>query len=222
MIIFNSLEFTRTQYVKLNIPIVGVKIYDSHGNEMDHETHEALSYGEIGYSLFFKAESIPPLGYQSYSIKPITNATSSYLKTQKTQILSLKNEYLEISYDGDSGNLNSLTNLINSVSIDLNQTMFYYTPSDDILQTSGAYIFRPQANQSPTNLTIDRYHVIDGPLVKELKIVYNESSITQIIRLYVGLDDIMGNYVDVEIHLGPLNVSYPKEQGKEVCKLFLF
>ena len=132
----------------------------------------------------------------------------------------MKNEYLQLGFDSSTGRLQYLESLDESIVIDMIQSMLYYVPSDSIEQTSGAYIFRPQANEPPRNLTITSYSFVDGNNVKELKLVFNESSITQITRLYVGLDDIMGNYLDIEMHLGPLNISYPVEDGKEYITRF--
>lgn len=96
------------------------------------------------------------------------------------------------------------------------QSMLYYLPSTNKTQASDAYIFRPQANVSPRNLSIVSYHFVDGMYVKELQLQYNESSVTQVVRLYTGLDSIMGNYLDIEMHVGPIEVLKKSREGKEV------
>ena len=101
------------------------------------------------------------------------------------------------------------------------QSFLYYTPTHNNI-TSDAYVFRPQAHLSPANLSIDSFSFIDGPLVKELKLTFNESSLTQIVRLYSGLDNVMGNYLDVEIHIGPIELETDPLKGKEVSFYFLY
>ena len=230
VIIYNSLEFTRTQYQKINVPIKNIAVFDSQNNTIKAEVHEALSFGEYHYSLFFKA-TVPPLGYSSYRIEPINNQNDPKLikfipkqskiipkkQNKKRNLLTsrtMSNEYLSLSFDSNTGRLQSLTNLMENKEIEMIQSMIYYLPSNQS-QTSGAYIFRPQANLPPVNLSISSFHFIDGDLVKELQLIFNESSITQVIRLYTGLDNIMGNYLDIEMHVGPIQVF---SEGKEVKK----
>mmetsp|Transcript_3370 Transcript_3370/g.4180 ORF Transcript_3370/g.4180 Transcript_3370/m.4180 type:complete len:766 (-) Transcript_3370:54-2351(-) len=223
ILVYNSLEFTRTQYHKVNVPVDSLQVFDSQGNTVPSEIHEALSFGEVGYSLFFKAESIPPLGYSAFVIRP--SSSLPFVASKKSfhdsrMASTMSNEYLSLSFDSSSGRLQTLRNIQEGVTIQMQQSMLYYVPSNSTSQTSGAYIFRPQANEPPRNLSISSFKFVDGPLVKELQLVFNESSITQVVRLYVGLDDVMGNYLDIEMHLGPLDVEYPTRDGKEYVSRF--
>ena len=47
-----------------------MEVLDSTGAKVtNYEVHDALSYGETGYSLFFMAENVPPLGYAGYTVQ---------------------------------------------------------------------------------------------------------------------------------------------------------
>jgi len=126
----------------------------------------------------------------------------------------LENEYLSLGYDTLTGQIQSLESIQENFQMSIQQNVSYYIPTN-ASQTSGAYIFRPADYIQATNTSILSYFVVQGPLVQELQTVYNESDITQVIRLYTGLDSVMGNYVDVEMHLGPLDINHPYRTGKE-------
>jgi PKD repeat protein len=231
VVVYNSLEFTRTQYQKLNVPSPNVNVTTASGGAVSFQVSEALSYGEAGYSLFIKAESIPPLGFKTFIVTPTQNPAPEFVqsvrhevdpkylqKYRKLALSYLENEYLSLGYNFRTGQIQSLESKTENYQISLQQNVSYYIPTN-ASQTSGAYIFRPADYIHATNTTIISFTVVSGPLVLELQTVYNESDITQVIRLYTGLDSVMGNYVDVEMHLGPLDVNKPYRTGKEVRTL---
>jgi hypothetical protein len=229
VLVYNSLEFTRTQYQKLNVPSANINVTTPNGEAVIFQVSDALSYDLQGYELFIKAESIPPLGFKTFIITPTQQTPLEYVpsktiqvsphqhkKHRKLALAYLENEYLSVGYDPKTGQLQSLESLVENYQISLVQNVSYYYPTDAKEQTSGAYIFRPADYQRAINTSIVEFTLIDGPLVKELKTVYNESYITQVVRMYTGLDSVMGNYVDVEMHLGPLDIDTPTRWGKEV------
>lgn len=67
----------RTQYQKLNVPIKDLQVFDSFNQSVPAEIHQALSFGETHYSLFFKA-TVPPLGYATFRIQPVNDSSTSY------------------------------------------------------------------------------------------------------------------------------------------------
>jgi hypothetical protein len=60
------------------------------------------------------------------------------------------------------------------------------------------------------------YDVVQGPIVQELRQVFNESSATVVFRVFSGLSFQMGSNFDVEVHTGTIDVDEASLVGKEV------
>ena len=84
-----------------------------------------------------------------------------------------------------------------------------------------SYIFRSSYKLPTSEIHIISVEVSRGPLVEQLRLTYNESSITQVFRVYKGLDELLSNYLEIETHIGPIDISDTKT-GKEVNSLILY
>ena len=101
---------------------------------------------------------IPALGLATYFITKTSDrsvaAQPSVLKSHALgSFLSLKNEYLNIDFDPDTGLLKGITNLEESVSASVSQNFVFYKSmpgnnSEGEFQASGAYVFRPEEGGS--------------------------------------------------------------------------
>ncbi|KJE92298.1 lysosomal alpha-mannosidase [Capsaspora owczarzaki ATCC 30864] len=130
--------------------------------------------------------------------------------------VTMENQNVIVTFDGNTGRLKSLTNKISQISSAVTQDFFYYNSSwgtSDDEQASGAYIFRPNrtavfpVNAAPIGVTVVR-----GSVFQEVRQVFS-NWVTQIVRLYDGDND-----VEFEYTIGPIPYDIP--EGKEVITRF--
>jgi alpha-mannosidase len=106
VVIFNSLNWERTDVVKHQLPagddeVYGV--YDLSGKEIPSHT---ASVDELNKELIFIAENIPPVGYKLYNIKPKKTDLSSEAALSFRNIL--ESEYFRVEVDNSTGWLKSI------------------------------------------------------------------------------------------------------------------
>ncbi|GLV45785.1 Lysosomal alpha-mannosidase II [Carabus blaptoides fortunei] len=152
--------------------------------------------------LVFKAESIPALGFKTYSLKSSRSRPS------------FSNKDVELQFY-NSGHLKSA--LLGGQEVPLSQNFLYYRSANgnNVIasnRSSGAYVFRPQ-KQYASNVTRNVKTVkYIGPLVEEYHQTFNDW-IGQVIRKYKDED-----YVEFQWIVGPIPVE--DEIGKEIITRF--
>ena len=191
VIAFNSLEFTRTQYLNLSIPTPYIQnVTDFNGVPVPYQISDDLSFNQTGYKLYILTTT-PPLGYSTYLITPSEDSvvSSHYVPTDLISLpdssdnITISNEYLSVKFNSFTGGMLSIDNLVNKTSMQMNQIIKCYIPINDTSQSSDAYIFRPSNVTPPFYLHVTSMQISKGPLLDQVQLVYNESSITQVISL---------------------------------------
>ncbi|PSN38683.1 hypothetical protein C0J52_08901 [Blattella germanica] len=127
--------------------------------------------------LVFKAENIPPMGYQSYHVSlinnssiPVTPSGDLFIGSEETILLTLKNT---------SGLVRDV--ISRGVRIPLKQNFLYYAGACN-RRESGAYVFRPNPNdpelKPETWLMKSIRHIQTGPLNIEAVSVFTTNLAT--------------------------------------------
>ena len=170
---------------------------------------------KANYNLFFQAD-LQSLGFKAYALmKTGDKPKASLNKLKANENIVLKNEHIQLSFDS-SGNLMQIDNLNTGISTPITQQFCYYKSmnennSEPKYQSSGAYIFRPQSNDSVC-FSVSKFSLQKGDCLDELHQVYNDW-ISQTIRLYND-----GKNVEFEWQIGPIDVK--DKIGKEVITKF--
>ena len=155
---------------------------------------------------------------------PSTLTTQPRLLTKEEGTTKVTNGKYELEFDGTTGLMTSVTNLISNITTPLSIEWGWYNSSvggctEGIephdwscdSQKSGAYIFRPNSStffypgpkQTPTVEIMTQ----DGDLVTEVRQTFSEWA-THVIRLYKG-DDELASYIEVEWTVGPIPMDTP-------------
>jgi len=148
------------------------------------------------------------------------------MEEEATAATVISNEFLQLTFDGTSNLLSTLTNKVSGVTISVSQEWLWYNSttcnshwghqpdgSDGDNQNSGAYIFRPNntvpypVSSSPVTITVNR-----GPVVQEVVQTFSDW-ISQTVRLYAGQP-----FAEVEWIVGPVPIG--DNNGKEVITRF--
>ncbi|XP_065912001.1 lysosomal alpha-mannosidase-like [Dysidea avara] len=181
--------------------------------------------GNAPYELVFIATA-PPLGYNTYFVRQATNSkehqcvTSTIREHVNDEHVDINNECYKVSVDGESGDVEKITNQMSGISVDVKQHFYWYWGSDghnsNSSQASGAYIFRPNSSQvydvNNNNNTKTNISVVNGPVVQEVWQVFS-SYVSQVIRLYTGT-----NHIEMEFTIGPIPTNDKK--GKEIISRY--
>uniref|UniRef100_A0A2A4JU30 Alpha-mannosidase n=1 Tax=Heliothis virescens TaxID=7102 RepID=A0A2A4JU30_HELVI len=120
------------------------------------------------------------------------------------------NQFYNLDINTASGLINKVT-LRDHTKLNFTINMYYYSGSCGDNQgtdrrSSGAYIFRPLAN-NPVKLATQRTELINGDLVKEFRVSLSPSGFTNT-KVYDGL-----NFIETEWIVGPIPID--DEVGKE-------
>eukprot|EP01133_Synstelium_polycarpum_P001460 gene1460-1693_t len=211
VVLYNSLSWTRFEYVTLPVPVATVAVSDTNGAI---RSQVILNQDGSQYSVTFLAE-VPPLGYATYFL---TNSKSEETEvTQKTEPkanedIVFSNVNTEVRFDGNTGAIMSITNLTSGAFINVTQDYLFYLPSlgdENSSQASGAYIFRP-IQQFPYTYNNEscKVTVAQGSTVSSLTRYWSPTMI-QTFRLYADQD-----FLEIEETVGPIDIS--DGIGKEV------
>jgi len=234
IVIYNSLAQERQEFVSIPIntqaAATGVSILDGSGSPVTSQIiqnsaatialgHLEGSVGTTGeYNVLFRA-NLPAVGHVTFTLDfdGRTSQKSQRVAMNSRSQFSLDNGILQLSFLARTGRLNSIKNLLDNVTVNLEQNFLQYYSSvgNNVSdQRSGAYIFRPiqnsaeEAGARTTNIS----EVISGPLMQELRQDFG-SNITQVFRLYAD-----ANFVEIEWTVGPLGCG--DGFGKEVISRF--
>jgi lysosomal alpha-mannosidase len=169
----------------------------------------------------FPVTDVPPLGYYMYTSHVDNNVESvSALKEHLVNDdLVIKNEYYNVVFDGATGHMKSITNIVSGISCDVDQEFLWYNASagnnKNSTQPSGAYIFRTNTS-TPFNVNNNNnkatISTIDGDVVTEVHQAF-APWISQVVRLYKGQPAI-----EVEFTVGPIPIE--DHLGKEIISRF--
>ncbi|KAJ8675629.1 hypothetical protein QAD02_011415 [Eretmocerus hayati] len=160
------------------------------------------------HELVFKAENIPSLGYLSFYISQNISVQSSATKRTSEQIEEkiCGNKSLQAKV-GEKGQI--IIEISDSNPLVINQSFHFYQGSDDRVQKSGAYIFRPKDTFPKPLHSGKRSKIYKGNLVEEIHHELNDW-ISQVVRIYKDK-----HYVEFDWLVGPIPVESDL-LGKEV------
>ncbi|KAK8957105.1 hypothetical protein KSP39_PZI000968 [Platanthera zijinensis] len=234
MLVYNSLGWNRTEYVKVPINDKQLVVRDANGKfietqiiEMDNATTKIRNFyvkaytGEFPkisptYWLVFQIHVLP-LGWNTYFISKTSTKGGSNSNGYTSTISATDNDTVEIgpgplkvAFSATSGQLNRVVNYRTGVDIQVQQNFLWYgsSPGDkQANQNSDAYIFRPDGAPPTAASASVAMKVIRGPLVDEVHQQFN-SWINQIIRIYKEKET-----VEFEYTIGPVSAN---GVGKEV------
>ncbi|KAJ8363171.1 hypothetical protein SKAU_G00120020 [Synaphobranchus kaupii] len=215
----SSDEFSVTVYNPLSrpvgwavrLPVNGTRysVTDPSGREVDSQVLPVSQAtkdirrdrGHATNELVFQAQA-PPMGFRTYSVSLLQNWPPRAPPLPGAPLF-LKNKYLSVTFDPDTGLLSSLSNLETKQTVQLKQNFYWYNASmgnAESLQPSGAYIFRPNSSTPvPVSLTA-KTRSLQNPVVQE---VYQQfgSWVSQVVRLYEDSREL-----ELEWTVGPVPV----------------
>lgn len=171
--------------------------------------------GTAERELIFQAQ-IPPLGFSKFAVQKESMQGKFFIRTKKrTSPAKIENKYYRVEFDPETGLISGIHNLEKGISLPLTHSFYWYNASignSDSVQSSGAYIFRPnQSTPLPVTQNV-RSYLVQNALVQE--VYQNFSSwCSQVVRLYSDQ-----RYVELEWTVGPIPVG--DGRGKEVISRF--
>ncbi|KAI5618655.1 lysosomal alpha-mannosidase isoform X1, partial [Silurus asotus] len=165
--------------------------------------------GSAQSELVFQVQA-PPMGFNTYSITLLQKSPAPP-PPQPGAPPSIQNKYLKVTFDTQTGLLSGLINLETKQTIKLTQNFYWYNASVgnlDSLQTSGAYIFRPNSSTPLTINTKPEVNTVQNSVVQEVRQQFS-SWMSQVVRLYNE-----SKHLELEWTVGPIPVN--DGFGKEV------
>ncbi|KAI5089006.1 lysosomal alpha-mannosidase isoform X1, partial [Silurus meridionalis] len=161
------------------------------------------------FELVFQVQA-PPMGFNTYSIT-LLQKSAAPPPPQPGAPPSIQNKYLKVTFDTQTGLLSGLINLETKQAIKLTQNFYWYNASVgnwDSLQTSGAYIFRPNSSTPLTINTKPEVNTVQNSVVQEVRQQFSPW-MSQVVRLYTE-----SKHLELEWTAGPIPVN--DGFGKEV------
>ncbi|KAL6067304.1 carbohydrate binding [Balamuthia mandrillaris] len=230
MVITNPLAWQRTEYFRLPVPTGKYTVVADDNQVIPSQLLNNTDQAGLLTLLF--AASVPPLGYRSVVIQPVTSTEENEIRPSSSfsfamkrtvekatiNITSLSNRFFSVAINHTTNGISSITNKLSSQMLQVQQgLLFYYSNTGDQVsgQPSGAYIFRPQGPlpQGLTNGNIPSLSVLgNGSLCQEVMMNWTAWAY-QKVRVYNNAP-----FVEIEYNVGPIDVSFPV--GKEVFTKF--
>ncbi|CAL2049969.1 unnamed protein product [Caenorhabditis brenneri] len=213
VVIFNSNGrcFNGTIRIPYGNPYADVK--GANNESLNYQIEETFQVNQLKNENRSKYEihvylRVPQLGYTTITVEKIDKPEEPSKKNMNVGPFQIGNEFLTAGFDSQ-GYLSYVIDKTNNVKRSIRQEFFYYEgvdSKDD--QPSGAYIFRPKAQQPialSSQLTLE---IKKGSVVNEVRQKVNQW-VSQVIRLPKGK-----NYLEFEWIVGPI----PKEARYPITK----
>ncbi|XP_069623348.1 lysosomal alpha-mannosidase [Ranitomeya imitator] len=221
--LYNSLGRAVTWNVRLPVSGVVYTVKGSSGDVVPSEVTPVSNFtkavrrdqGAAERELIFQAE-IPALGFSKFSVQKVSVQERFFTKTNtRTSPAKMENKYYRVEFHPETGLISAIHNLEKGISLPVTHNFYWYNASignEDSVQTSGAYIFRPnQSTPFPVTQTV-RSYLVQNTLVQE--VYQNFSSwCSQVVRLYSDQ-----RHVELEWTVGPIPLG--DNRGKEVISRF--
>lgn len=229
MVLYNALGWNRTDVIRIPVNDPNLVVADSYGKHietqyvtMDNTTSnlrnfylKAYGFPSIQvprYWLHFQV-SVPPLGWSTYFIARATGIGKrrnglSVMDSPQNDTIEIGSGNLKMSFSSMTGQLKRMYNSKTGVDVPIQQSYFWYGSSSERMQSSGAYILRPDGSPPHIVARSVPLQVHRGPLFDEVRQQFN-SWIYQVTRVYKDQE-----HAELEYTIGPI----PLEDGvgKEV------
>jgi lysosomal alpha-mannosidase len=222
VIAYNPLGQAQSYWIRLPVTNTNYVVYDLETFEILESEFVDISTetkripernSTANYEALFIV-SLPPLGFKTLALLESKKYQTTVKPLINKKINSLENQKLQILFD-PNGNLKTINNLDSAITSNTEQNFCYYKSmsgnnSIPELQSSGAYIFRP--NGDPICFSVKEFYVTQGKQFSEINQIYN-SFISQTIRLYND-----ANYLEFNWQVGPIDIL--DGNGKEIIIKF--
>uniref|UniRef100_A0A8C4Q1D9 Alpha-mannosidase n=2 Tax=Eptatretus burgeri TaxID=7764 RepID=A0A8C4Q1D9_EPTBU len=179
--------------------------------------HHGKSHKPSVNELVFQA-SAPPLGFSTYTVtsqKGNVARPSPPQRVQHQEVIVIQNEHLQLTFNGTTGLLSSMKNLDSGLFLPVVQNFYWYQGSKgnaENIQTSGAYIFRPNVSTPLPISPKAQLDVVKGRLVEEVRQTFSPWC-QQVVRLYQG-----SRHAEFEWHVGSIPIV--DHLGREIITRF--
>uniref|UniRef100_A0A8C3JTX6 Alpha-mannosidase n=1 Tax=Calidris pygmaea TaxID=425635 RepID=A0A8C3JTX6_9CHAR len=217
LILYNPLGRPVSWPIRLPVNGASYAVTDPQGQPVLSEVSPGCPPPHPG--LLFQA-SAPPLGFSTFKVSRLSRGDPPAPPARpplSSEPQEIRNEHVRVLFDPLTGHLKEIQNLDKSISLPVFQSFYWYNASvgnDESLQTSGAYIFRPNSSQPIPVSSSKRVptYLVKNALVQEVHQNFS-SWCSQVVRLRVGQP-----YVELEWTVGPIPVE--DGWGKEIISRF--
>ena len=160
-------------------------------------------------STLYLRDTFPGLGYVTYLITPAKALAHGDrlvpIAETMLRVESIANEYVQLVFNDDTLMLESITLLSNNTPVNIKQEFLKYT-SYTSGQTSGAYILRPKGDAVVLgDGSVGSFQILNNSIVTEVRQEIVPGVVSQVIRIYHGLDELEGSAVEIIPMIGPLS-----------------
>ncbi|XP_061130848.1 lysosomal alpha-mannosidase [Syngnathus typhle] len=216
--VFNPLARPVAWPVRLPVNGTAYSVSDADGRAMDCEVVSVSratrdvrrDRGFAVNELLFRARA-PALGFSTYSVSLLQDGPPP-ASVRSRAPKSIRNKYLRVTFDPETGLLSGLDNLETKQSISLTQNFYWYNASDGnnskSKQPSGAYIFRPNSSTPFVISTTAKTETIQTSLTQEVRQQFAPWA-SQVVRLHSD-----SRVLELEWTVGPIPIH--DDLGKEV------
>ncbi|KAF9678599.1 hypothetical protein SADUNF_Sadunf07G0051300 [Salix dunnii] len=229
MVVYNALGWNRNDIIRMPVNDPNLVVSDSYGKHiktqyvsMDNTTSnlrkfylKAYGFPSIQvprYWLHFQV-SVPPLGWSTYFIASAPGIGKrrnglSVMDSPQNDTIEIGSGNLKLSFSSMTGHLKRMYNSKTGVDMPIKQSYLWYDSSSEGMQSSGAYIFRPDGSTPHIVARSVPLQVHRGPLFDEVRQQFN-SWIYQVTRVYKDQE-----HAELEYTIGPIPIE--DGVGKEV------
>eukprot|EP01100_Stratorugosa_tubuloviscum_P014870 TRINITY_DN81_c0_g2_i1.p1 TRINITY_DN81_c0_g2~~TRINITY_DN81_c0_g2_i1.p1 ORF type:complete len:1006 (+),score=459.80 TRINITY_DN81_c0_g2_i1:78-3095(+) len=199
IVAYNPLAWSRNDYyASIPVPFSQVTVYDSNGKVIVSQTLPNPDTG--AFNVVFQMY-LPPMGYNTYFVMKSTSIEHSAFNSEDminsfdASDIVITNDFYSLTFSEKTNLLTQVTDLsnkLNTKTIKIEQDFLWYngsTGNDDSYQTSGAYIFRPNGT-NPFTIGKPSLTWFKGPCVQEVRQVWPGNWVSQITRLWTGVQRI--------------------------------
>ncbi|XP_024378993.1 alpha-mannosidase At3g26720 isoform X1 [Physcomitrium patens] len=241
VVAYNPLGWEREDFVRVPVSSSKIEVIDAEENEIPSQLipiteadrtlrdkyvnlHAGVSAGTAPKYFLVFAAAVPPLGYNSFIVRPSSASgsniakLSSYETRRAPLTVHLKSSQLHLTFSKDTGLLTHMSNKKTGVSIPVEQSYCWYNGSSGVTEedphmASGAYLFRPNTSECfPLKNFQQIVTVFRGPLVEEVHQQFSPWA-SQVIRVYKNAEQ-----AEVQFTVGPIPID--DSNGKEIVTKF--
>ncbi|KAG0460421.1 hypothetical protein HPP92_020718 [Vanilla planifolia] len=229
LVVYNSLGWNRTEYVRVPVNDNHLFVRDADGNVVEAQFIEIENVSIQLRNVYVKAYtgkspkdapkywlvfevSVPPMGWNTYFISKTTKQAfkenghkvyhTSTISTPDNDTVEIGPGHFKMEFSRTSGQLKRVVNRRTGVDLPVQQSFLWYGSK------FGAYIFRPLSGHPTAASRLVTLKVVKGSIVDEIHQQFN-SWIHQVIRIYKDKE-----IAEFEFTIGPIPTD--DDFGKEV------